>query len=40
MGKTKKNGTKITFLPSKEIFSSIKFSSNILDKSKRTSILK
>ena len=32
VGKTKKNGTKITFLPSKEIFSSIKFSSNILDK--------
>ncbi len=31
-GKTKKNGTKITFLPSKEIFSSIKFSSNILEK--------
>ena len=32
IGKTKKNGTKITFLPSKEIFSSIKFSSNILEK--------
>ncbi len=31
-GKTKKRGTKITFLPSKEIFSSIKFSSSILDK--------
>ena len=27
-----KNGTKITFLPSKEIFSSIKFSSSILEK--------
>ena len=32
IGKTKKNGTKITFLPSKEIFSSIKFSSTILEK--------
>ena len=32
IGKTKKNGTKITFLPSREIFSSIKFSSNILEK--------
>ena len=32
MGKTKKCGTKITFLPSKEIFSSIKFSSKILEK--------
>ncbi len=32
IGKTKKNGTKITFLPSKEIFSSIKFSSNVLEK--------
>ena len=32
IGKTKKNGTKITFLPSKEIFSSIKFSSIILEK--------
>ena len=32
IGKTKKNGTKITFLPSKEIFSSIKFSSSILEK--------
>ncbi len=32
LGKTKKKGTKITFLPSKEIFSSIKFSSSILDK--------
>ena len=32
LGKTKKNGTKITFLPSKEIFSTIKFSSSILDK--------
>ena len=32
VGKTKKRGTKINFLPSKEIFSSIKFSSSILDK--------
>ena len=32
IGKTKKNGTKITFLPSKEIFSSVKFSSTILEK--------
>ena len=32
IGKTKKKGTEITFLPSKEIFSSIKFSSNILEK--------
>ena len=32
IGKTKKNGTKITFWPSKEIFSSIKFSSSILEK--------
>ncbi len=32
IGKTKKKGTKITFLPSREIFSSIKFSSNILEK--------
>ena len=32
IGKTKKNGTKITFLPSKLIFSSIKFSSNVLEK--------
>jgi DNA gyrase subunit B len=32
LGKTKKNGTRITFLPSKEIFSTIKFSSSILDK--------
>ncbi len=31
-GKTKKKGTKITFLPSKEIFSSIKFSASILEK--------
>ena len=29
VGKTKKKGTKISFLPSKEIFSSIKFSSSI-----------
>ena len=32
IGRTKKNGTKITFLPSKEIFSTIKFSPSILDK--------
>ena len=32
IGKTKKKGTKITFLPSKDIFSSIKFNSIILDK--------
>jgi DNA gyrase subunit B len=32
IGKTKKKGTKITFLPSQEIFSSIKFSSSILQK--------
>ena len=32
LGKTKKKGTKITFLPSKQIFSSIKFSSTILEK--------
>ena len=35
IGKTKKNGTKIRFLPSKEIFSSTKFSSNILQKRMR-----
>ena len=35
IGKTKKRGTKITFLPSKEIFSSIKFSSSILQKRMR-----
>ena len=32
VGKTKKKGTKITFLPSKEIFSSIKFSASVLEK--------
>ena len=32
IGKTKKKGTKIKFLPSKEIFSSIKFSPSILEK--------
>ncbi len=32
VGKTKKKGTRINFLPSKEIFSSIKFSSTILEK--------
>ncbi|OUX53906.1 MAG: DNA topoisomerase IV subunit B [Pelagibacteraceae bacterium TMED287] len=35
IGKSKKNGTKITFLPSKDIFSSIKFSSSILQKRMR-----
>jgi DNA gyrase subunit B len=34
-GKSKETGTQITFLPSKEIFSSIKFSSNILIKRMR-----
>ncbi len=32
IGKTKKKGTKINFLPSKEVFSSIKFSATILEK--------
>ena len=32
VGKTKKKGTSINFLPSKEIFSSTKFSSSILEK--------
>tara|TARA_B100001093_G_scaffold311500_1_gene297302 strand:- start:1781 stop:3841 length:2061 start_codon:yes stop_codon:yes gene_type:complete len=32
IGKTKKKGTKINFLPSKEVFSSIKFSSTIIEK--------
>jgi len=32
IGKTKKKGTRIKFLPSKEIFSSIKFSSTTLEK--------
>ena len=32
IGKTKKNGTRINFLPSKKIFSSIKFSATILEK--------
>ena len=35
IGKAKNNGTQITFLPSKEIFSSTKFSSNILIKRMR-----
>ena len=35
IGKTKKNGTKISFLPSKEIFTSTKFSSTILQKRMR-----
>ncbi len=35
IGKTKETGTQITFLPSKKIFSSIKFSSNILIKRMR-----
>ena len=32
IGKTKKNGTRITFLPSKQIFSVIKFSASTLEK--------
>ena len=32
IGKTKKNGTRITFLPSKQIFSSIEFNSKTLEK--------
>jgi DNA gyrase subunit B len=32
LGKTKKKGTRITFLPSQQIFSSIKFSSSVLEK--------
>ncbi len=32
IGKTKKNGTKITFLPSKQIFSSTRFSTTVLEK--------
>jgi DNA gyrase subunit B len=35
VGKSKETGTKITFLPSKEIFSSIKFSASILIKRMR-----
>ena len=35
IGKSKENGTQITFLPSKEIFSSIKFSANIIIKRMR-----
>ena len=35
VGNTKKRGTKITFLPSNEIFSSIKFSPSILQKRMR-----
>jgi DNA gyrase subunit B len=35
IGKSKNSGTQITFLPSKEIFSSIKFSANILIKRMR-----
>ena len=35
IGKSKETGTQITFLPSKEIFSSIKFSPNILIKRMR-----
>ncbi len=35
VGKSKETGTKITFLPSKKIFSSIKFSGNILIKRMR-----
>ena len=32
IGKTKKRGTKINFLPSKEVFSSTKFSSSTIEK--------
>ena len=32
IGKTRKNGTKITFLPSQQIFSSIKFNPSMLEK--------
>ena len=35
IGKSKNSGTKITFLPSKEIFSSTKFSSSIIQKRMR-----
>ena len=35
LGKTKKKGTRITFLPSKEIFTSTKFSSTVLQKRMR-----
>jgi len=35
IGKSKENGTQITFLPSKDVFSSIKFSPNILIKRMR-----
>ena len=35
IGKSKETGTEITFLPSKEIFSSIKFSSSIIQKKLR-----
>jgi len=35
IGKSKENGTQITFLPSKKIFSSIKFSANIIIKRMR-----
>ena len=35
VGKSKETGTQITFLPSKDVFSSIKFSSNILIKRMR-----
>ena len=35
VGKSKETGTKITFLPSKDIFSTIKFSGNILIKRMR-----
>ena len=35
IGKSKKNGTQIKFLPSKEVFSSVKFSFNIIQKRMR-----
>ena len=39
IGNTKKKGTKITFLPSKEIFSSTKFGANIIEKRIRVKII-
>jgi DNA gyrase subunit B len=35
IGKSKSNGTEINFLPSKEIFSTTKFSANIIQKRMR-----
>ena len=39
ISKSKQTGTQITFLPSKEVFSSIKFSANILIKRMRIGLL-